>query len=109
LLILFGKRILNCYAVSSDVKLTINIRNGGMRMYVDHIKEITGWKSIVPVRLKCYEAGAGRPGTGWQGWVMRLFTIGNEGYSPRHAHPGPISTILSAGRELCSWMGRSTR
>lgn len=34
---------------------------------------------------------------GWQGWVMRLFTLGTDGRSPRHSHPWPHLVFVHAG------------
>lgn len=36
------------------------------------------------------------PNEGWAGWVMRLFELGEGGYSPKHGHPWPhINYILN--------------
>ena len=41
------------------------------------------------------------PVEGWDGWVMRIITIGSEGYSPRHTHPWPhINYIIKGTGEL---------
>jgi quercetin dioxygenase-like cupin family protein len=38
------------------------------------------------------------PEQGWQGWVMRLFTLGPGGHSPSHAHPWPHIVFVHAGQ-----------
>nr|WP_243236935.1 cupin domain-containing protein [Heliobacterium chlorum] len=36
------------------------------------------------------------PEQGWDGWVMRQFTLGQDGQTPKHSHPWPhINYILS--------------
>ncbi|HUW66377.1 MAG TPA: cupin domain-containing protein [Spirochaetia bacterium] len=37
------------------------------------------------------------PEQGWQGWVMRLFTIGAGGHSNRHSHPWPHIVHVNGG------------
>ena len=37
------------------------------------------------------------PKEGWDGWVMRIFTLGSEGYSPRHTHPWPHINYIIKG------------
>lgn len=37
------------------------------------------------------------PEQGWQGWVMRLFTLGVNGRSPRHAHSWPHIVFVHSG------------
>ncbi len=37
------------------------------------------------------------PSQGWEGWVMRIFTLGSEGFSPRHTHPWPHINYIIEG------------
>lgn len=37
------------------------------------------------------------PDQGWQGWVMRLFTLGPGGHSSRHTHPWPHIVHVNGG------------
>lgn len=38
------------------------------------------------------------PEQGWAGWVMRLFTLAKQGYSPRHSHPWPHINYIVSGQ-----------
>lgn len=40
------------------------------------------------------------PNEGWEGWVMRLFALGENGSSPRHSHPWPHINYIIAGQGL---------
>jgi len=37
------------------------------------------------------------PPQGWDGWVMRLFTVQPGGHSPAHAHPWPHIVFVHSG------------
>lgn len=37
------------------------------------------------------------PLQGWDGWVMRIFTLGQDGFSPRHAHAWPHINYIIEG------------
>ena len=37
------------------------------------------------------------PQEGWDGWVMRLFELGEKGYTPRHKHPWPHINYVANG------------
>ncbi len=38
------------------------------------------------------------PKEGWEGYVMRLFQLGSEGYTPRHTHPWPHINYIIQGK-----------
>lgn len=38
------------------------------------------------------------PEQGWQGWVMRLFTLDEKGHSPLHAHAWPHINYVVRGK-----------
>jgi len=40
------------------------------------------------------------PEQGWEGYVMRLFTVKGQGNSPRHAHPWPHINYIVAGEGI---------
>lgn len=41
------------------------------------------------------------PKEGWEGYVMRVFDVGVNGYTPKHAHPWPhINYIIEGEGEL---------
>lgn len=66
-------------------------------MHVGHIKD------AIPVELKSPELKDVRkqvlvgPQQGWEGWVMRLFTLSPGGYTPRHSHPWPHINYVTGG------------
>lgn len=35
---------------------------------------------------------------GWQGWAMRIFTLGEEGHTPRHTHEWPHINYIVKGK-----------
>lgn len=68
-------------------------------MYVGHISEIPGTEVVNPGKaLNVIKQVAVGPEQGWQGWVMRIFTIGSEGFSPRHSHPWPHINYIISGK-----------
>jgi len=70
-------------------------------MYIDHMDKIKGRKLNHPDALNVMKQTLVGPGEGWQGWVMRSFTIAENGYtSPPILTPGRILTISSAGTAL---------
>jgi quercetin dioxygenase-like cupin family protein len=40
------------------------------------------------------------PKEGWTGWVMRLFELGRNGYTPRHQHPWPHINYVVGGEGI---------
>lgn len=40
------------------------------------------------------------PKEGWEGWVMRVFELGKDGYSPRHTHPWPHINYILKGKGI---------
>lgn len=66
-------------------------------MYIDHVSKISGVEMDKPgLMAKVVKKALVGPEQGWQGWVMRTFSLGVEGYTPRHSHPWPhINYILS--------------
>ncbi|MBN2625898.1 MAG: cupin domain-containing protein [Spirochaetales bacterium] len=35
---------------------------------------------------------------GWEGWSMRIFTLGKEGFTPRHSHDWPHINYIVSGK-----------
>lgn len=48
------------------------------------------------------------PEQGWQDHVMRLFELGEGGYTPRHTHDWPHINYIVAGRGMLHVDGRET-
>ncbi len=48
------------------------------------------------------------PAQGWQGWVMRVFDVDPDGYSPRHIHDWPHINYILEGRGILHMDGTDT-
>ncbi|CAA7601781.1 Cupin domain protein [Acididesulfobacillus acetoxydans] len=46
------------------------------------------------------------PREGWEGWVMRLFALGENGCSPRHSHPWPHINYIVSGKGVLHLSGK---
>ncbi|MFA7468701.1 MAG: cupin domain-containing protein [Desulfotomaculaceae bacterium] len=70
-------------------------------MYVDKVKNIKSVKLEAPGIANVLKRVLVGPQQGWEGWVMRHFTLGAAGYTPRHTHLWPhIIYILSGNGTL---------
>ncbi|WP_027365155.1 cupin domain-containing protein [Desulfotruncus alcoholivorax] len=67
-------------------------------MYVDHVKNIKGTSLTAPGILNATKQTLLGPAQGWQGWVMRLFTLAANGHTPRHSHPWPHINYIVSGK-----------
>ncbi len=68
-------------------------------MYVDHVNKIARLEMNKPgVMSNVIKQVLVGPEQGWQGWVMRQFSLGTEGYTPRHAHPWPHINYIVSGQ-----------
>lgn len=67
-------------------------------MFVDSVKNIKSIGIEAPGLAKVMKQVLVGPQQGWEGWVMRLFTLGPDGYSPRHSHPWPHINYMVSGR-----------
>ena len=67
-------------------------------MFVSHIKEITE----IPLEGDNIKNAVKKvligPGEGWKDYVMRLFTLKKDGFSPRHTHPWIHVNIVLEGK-----------
>lgn len=66
-------------------------------MFVGKVSDIKEFKLNSPELLNAYKKTLIGPGQGWEGWVMRLFTLRDKGYSPRHTHPWPHINYVVSG------------
>jgi len=66
-------------------------------MYLDKVKNIKSVKLEAPGIANVFKRVLVSPQQGWDGWVMRHFTLGTEGYTPRHAHPWPHIVYILGG------------
>lgn len=76
-------------------------------VYVQNVKDIDRFAVSAPGVANVLKQTLVGPGQGWQGWVMRVFTVGAEGHTPRHSHAWPhivyvlegTGTLFLGGRE----------
>lgn len=66
-------------------------------MYISNVKEISKAGVNAPGAANVAKQVLVSPDNGWEGWVMRHFTVGREGCSPRHSHPWPHIVYVTAG------------
>jgi quercetin dioxygenase-like cupin family protein len=67
-------------------------------MFVGHEKTIAKICPEAPGMANVIKQVLVGPEQGWEGWVMRLFTLGKEGHSPRHSHPWPHINYVVSGQ-----------
>ncbi|MFZ5633023.1 MAG: cupin domain-containing protein [Bacillota bacterium] len=67
-------------------------------MFVSNIKNIKDVELKFPGVANAFKKSLIGPGEGWEGWVMRLFTLKEGGFSPRHSHPWPHINYIVGGR-----------
>ncbi|MEA1961642.1 MAG: hypothetical protein U9N81_10305 [Bacillota bacterium] len=65
-------------------------------MYANHVKDIEKIVPTAPGLANAVRQVLVGPEQGWESWVMRLFTLGENGHSPRHVHPWPHSYLIFA-------------
>jgi len=69
-------------------------------MIVAHESEVQGLKlegdSLKNVLKKVLIS----PKEGWEGYVMRVFELGVDGYTPRHSHPWPHINYILKGKGI---------
>ncbi|MCL6635533.1 MAG: cupin domain-containing protein [Peptococcaceae bacterium] len=66
-------------------------------MFVDSVKNIKGIEVKAPGVKNVVKQVLVGPDQGWEGWVMRLFTLGPGGNTPRHSHQWPHINYMVSG------------
>ncbi|MGE5421885.1 MAG: cupin domain-containing protein [Ignavibacteriales bacterium] len=75
-------------------------------MFIGHLKDVES-KAVAPEVLKnVYKQTAIGPAQGWEGWVMRVFTVGPDCASPRHRHPWPHINYVISGNGILYLEGK---
>ncbi len=70
-------------------------------MVVRNISELEGKEITNPEAKNAIMKVLISPKEGWDGYVMRVFEIGEEGFTPKHSHPWPhINYVLEGFGEL---------
>lgn len=66
-------------------------------VFIDRVQDIEGTEISGPGLANVLKRTLVGPQQGWQGWVMRLFTLGPDGHTPRHSHPWPHVVFVVNG------------
>lgn len=75
-------------------------------MYVNTIKNIDKAAINMPGVSGAAKQSLIGPAEGWDGWVMRLFTLAAGGHTPRHTHPWPHINYIVSGKGLLFLSGQ---
>ncbi len=75
-------------------------------MFVDNAKNLKTVKMTIPGALSVTKQSLIGPAQGWEGWVMRLFTIAQDGHTPSHSHPWPHINYIVSGEGTLYLDGR---
>jgi len=67
-------------------------------MYVNNIKNIKSIDINIPGVLNTKKQTLVGPNEGWDGWVMRLFTLSQGGNTPLHSHPWQHINYVVSGK-----------
>lgn len=67
-------------------------------MGVDKVKDIKPLKVEAPGAANVLKRVLVGPQQGWEGWVMRHFTLGAAGHTPRHSHSWPHIIYVLGGK-----------
>jgi len=67
-------------------------------VFVSHVKNVESLELKFPGVSKAHKKSLIGPREGWEGWVMRTFTLKDGGFSPRHSHPWPHINYVLGGR-----------
>ena len=67
-------------------------------MVVGHIKDVKKIIMEAPGVVKAAKQALIGPKEGWEGYVMRLITLGTGGCSPKHTHDWPHINYMVSGK-----------
>jgi quercetin dioxygenase-like cupin family protein len=66
-------------------------------MYLEDAKNIESKAVNAPGAVNAFKQVLVGPLQGWDGWVMRQFTLGKSGCTPRHSHSWPHINFVVKG------------
>jgi quercetin dioxygenase-like cupin family protein len=69
-------------------------------MIVSHVKDVLGNRPRSPEMNNVLRKMLISPEEGWEGYVMRLFELGEGGYSPKHTHDWPHINFITGGKGI---------
>lgn len=75
-------------------------------MFVSNVKKLEEIKVTAPGVENAFKKSLIGPKEGWEGWVMRLFTLRERGNSPRHSHPWPHINYIVSGKGVLYLEGK---
>lgn len=75
-------------------------------MFVGNVKDLEEIKVNAPDAVNAFRKTLIGPQEGWQGWVMRLFSLKDGGKSPCHTHPWPHINYILSGQGVLSVDGK---
>ena len=76
-------------------------------MFIGHVNDLEEKLVTAPEALNAYKKTLIGPNEGWEGWVMRLFTIKNgNGNTPRHSHGWPHINYIVSGTGILHLEGK---
>ena len=74
-------------------------------MIISHEEEVKGIELTGDNLANVVKKVLVSPKEGWNGWVMRLFELGEEGYTPSISIPGPTLIMWQMARAFYTWRG----
>lgn len=77
-------------------------------MFIGSIKDLKEIEVKAPGVKNAFKKTLIGPEQGWEGWVMRLFTLKEGGMTPHHSHPWPHINYIISGRGTLSLDGKDT-
>ncbi|MCR3923502.1 MAG: cupin domain-containing protein [Firmicutes bacterium] len=69
-------------------------------MIVGHINDLKGTPVVSEAVKNISKQVLVSPTEGWDGYVMRVFTIGDDGHTPKHRHAWPHINWVIAGEGI---------
>ena len=69
-------------------------------MVVGSLKDLKGSPMEHPAVKNVVKKVLVSPKEGWEGYVMRVFDLEENGYSPKHQHPWPHINYMIAGKGI---------
>lgn len=75
-------------------------------MIVSNLKKVKGIELNAPKIKNAVKKVLISPENGWEGYVMRVFELGEEGCTPKHTHPWPHINYIISGKGLLHLDGK---
>lgn len=69
-------------------------------MIVSHVRDVVGNRLSGPEINNVLRKMLISPKEGWDGYVMRLFELGEGGHTPKHTHDWPHINFITSGKGI---------